>query len=118
MDMIMNQNWNEEAYLLSLGPMASYANKLLLSFAKSLDDAVKEMQLANTAHDVSPVERIAHRIKGSAGQVQCGALSLLSEELEAAANTQEFALIAPILEAWLDQAQADAEAVQDFLERN
>jgi CheY-like chemotaxis protein len=85
--------WDREAFLKSLGAMASMDIELLLAFVDSLRKHQMNFNLAQQQQDIPKIQLISHSVKGSAGQVCCYPLSEAAHALNLCAKQLDWSVL-------------------------
>jgi PAS domain S-box-containing protein len=85
--------WDRDAFLKSLGSMASMDVELLSAFVESLRKHQMNFHLAQQQQDIPKIQLISHSIKGSAGQVCCYPLSEAAQALNLSAKQLDWSLL-------------------------
>jgi HPt (histidine-containing phosphotransfer) domain-containing protein len=110
----MAASWDQQRFLASLGSMQALTEVFLQTFLQNLQQNVDKFELAQQQLDFQTIGRIAHSIKGSAGQVFCSKLAEMAAELEAS-TTDDMVQIELSIKALKQQAQLESDAIELFI---
>ncbi len=110
----MTASWDQQRFLSSLGPMQSMSAVFLKAFLQSVEQNITQFERVGNPPDYTLITRLAHSIKGSAGQVYCPVLAKLAADVENYAlhqNDQTTSVMAVLLK----QAQLECQLIRLFL---
>ena len=110
----MATSWDQQKFFASLGPMQSMAEVFLQAFLQSVQSNLSALTLAQQQQDYQQIHRIAHSIKGSAGQICCSLLAAQAAQLEFCA-LHEINKVHPAIDTLLEQAEQDCNSIRLFL---
>jgi HPt (histidine-containing phosphotransfer) domain-containing protein len=110
----MATSWDQQKFFASLGPMQSMAEVFLQAFLQSVQSNLSALTLAQQQQDYRQIHRVAHSIKGCAGQICCSLLAELAAQLEFYAQN-DLSKVQPAIESLLEQAERDCDSIRMFI---
>jgi HPt (histidine-containing phosphotransfer) domain-containing protein len=113
----MATSWDQQKFFASLGPMQAMAEVFLQAFLQSVQSNLSALTLAQQQEDYRQINRLAHSIKGSAGQICCSILSQQAAHLEFCA-LNDISKVQPAIETMLAQAEQDCDSIRLFIMTN
>ena len=110
----MATSWDQQKFFASLGPMQAMAEVFLQAFLQSVQANLAALMLAQQQQDFRQIHRLAHSIKGSAGQIFCTQLAEQAAQLEFYAQN-DVSKVLTALEFVLAQAERDCDSIRFFI---
>ena len=110
----MATSWDQQKFFASLGPMQAMAEVFLQAFLQSVHANLSALTLAQQQQDYRQIHRLAHSIKGSAGQICCSLLAELAAQLDFYAQN-DLSKVQPAIAALFEQAERDCESIRLFI---
>lgn len=111
----MDTTWDKEKFLKGLGPMQAIAPELLQLFLTGLEQKLLSLTEAISAGNTEQVGRLAHSIKGSAGQVCCSSLAGIAALLEHCCSEEQQEQLTTYSAQMMAQALLDKKLIETFL---
>ncbi len=111
----MDSSWEQQRFFASLGPMQAIAEVFLQAFLQSMQANTAALTLAMQQQDFREMHRLAHSIKGSAGQICCSLLAAQAAQLEFYAQN-DVSKVRSALESVIEQAERDCNRIRLFID--
>lgn len=111
----MDTSWDEEKFIKELGSMRAIAPELLRLFLTGLEQKLLSLTEEITAGNTEQVGRLAHSIKGCAGQVCCRGLASIAAQVEHSCSLAQQEQLTLYLTQMMTQAQLDKKCIEAFL---
>ncbi|WP_020208172.1 PAS domain-containing protein [Gilvimarinus chinensis] len=108
--------WDQDTALKSLFNKREFLQNLLTQFINTANDKLNSFENAVNDQDTDAINRLAHSLKGSAGQLKAHRLQDICQQIEHAAQEQNINLINTLKVDFSSTLTKTLDAFQEFIE--